>query len=299
VALVNPVIYYFLPDAGIFGGVKVACQLCDMLNGLGVATVVSFPDGRAADWFSFSSPVISDEEARSALGEDDWAVLTWPPDHERLRPLAGGRIVHAQGTDPLMDPLFADPDTLLLTCWDSAARYARRFGRQPVEVGISVSSAFFWDHGEKIDNRVAYMPRRGYATARACMRASAGLDFAPVEGMDEKATARAMQRAGVFIATAEGEQFGLPALEAMAAGCLVVSVPVVGGMEFLRHGRNCLVAAPDELPRALKEVMRPENAGLRERLRESGLATAYRYHPERQRRHLARLLEGELRVLRP
>lgn len=292
-------IFYFLPDAGIFGGVKVGCQFADMLNALGAPAAIAFPDGRPATWFPFSAPVVSDAEARARLGATDWAVLTWPPDHARLRSFPGGRVVHAQGTDPLMDPLFADPDTLVLTCWRSAAEYASGFGKKPVEVGISVSPAFFWDHGEKTDNRVAYMPRRGYAIARACMRAAPSLDFTPIDGLDERATARGLRDAGVFLATAVGEQFGLPALEAMAAGCLVLSVPVVGGMEFLHHGDNCLVAEPRDLPRVLSTIMRPENTERRQQLRERGLATAYAYHPQRQRHRLARLLEDELRVLRP
>lgn len=292
-------IFYFLPDTGIFGGVKVACQLADMLNGLGIPVAVAFPDGRAPEWFPFAAPVLSDAEAIRALGPEDWAVLTWPPDHKRLAPFPGRRIVHTQGTDPLMDPLLADPSALVLTCWSFAADYARRMGARPVEIGISISPPFFFDHREKLFNRVAYMPRRGYATVRSCMRACPWLDFAPIEGLDEAATASLMQNSGVFLATAKGEQFGLPALEAMAAGCLVLSVPVVGGMEYLHHGENCLVAEPDELASVLAEAMLPENRARNERLRAAGLATAWQYHPERQRRRLAALLGDQLAILRP
>jgi len=292
------VIYYFLPDIGIFGGVKVACQLADILNSLQVPVSVAFPKGQAPDWFPFSAPVLSDAEACSALGQSDWAILTWPPDHERLAQLPGRRIIHAQGTDPLMNPLFADRSALVLTCWSFATDYARRLGAEPIEIGISISPRFYFQHQEKLINRVAYMPRRGYATVRACMRTCPGLDFAPIEGMDETATAALMQNSGIFLATAQGEQFGLPALEAMAAGCLVLSVPVVGGMEYLHHRTNCLVAEPDDIPHILAEAMRPENRARNERLRAAGLATAWRYHPAHQRRRLAALLDNGLAKLR-
>ncbi len=291
-------IYYFLPDSGIFGGVKVACQLADLLGGLGIPVIVAFPDGRAPEWFRFSAPVLTDVEARQALGPQDWAVLTWPPDHERLARLPGRRIVHAQGTDPLMDPLFSDPGALVLTCWSFATAYARRLGADPVEIGISITPEFFFDHREKLSNRVAYMPRRGYATARACMRACPRLDFVPIEGLDEEATASVMKASGVFLATARGEQFGLPALEAMAAGCLVLSVPVVGGMEYLHHEQNCLIAEPEAMPSLLADAVRPENRSRNERLRAAGLATAWRYHPALQRRRIVKLLDDELAVLR-
>lgn len=197
-----------------------------------------------------------------------------------------------------MDPLFSDPSALVLTCWSYATDYARRLGADPIEIGISISPRFFFQHEEKLVNRVAYMPRRGYATVRACMRACPRLDFAPIEGMDEAATAMLMKKSGVFLATARGEQFGLPALEAMAAGCLVLSVPVVGGMEYLHHGENCLVAEPDDLAKVLTEAVLPENRTRNECLRAAGLATAWRYHPAHQRRRLAALLDNGLAKLR-
>ena len=41
------------------------------------------------------------------------------------------------------------------------------------------------------------------------------------------------------------EGFYLPALEAMAAGCLVVTLDCVGNRSFCQHGRNCLIANRD------------------------------------------------------
>lgn len=41
------------------------------------------------------------------------------------------------------------------------------------------------------------------------------------------------------------EGFYLPALEAMAAGCIVVTLDCIGNRSFCRHGHNCLVASRD------------------------------------------------------
>ncbi|MDE0420311.1 MAG: sulfotransferase domain-containing protein [Gammaproteobacteria bacterium] len=41
------------------------------------------------------------------------------------------------------------------------------------------------------------------------------------------------------------EGFYLPALEAMAAGCTVITLDCVGNRSFCRNGHNCLVAEPD------------------------------------------------------
>ena len=291
-------IFYFLPDRGIFGGVKVAFQLLDALAELGVPGVAVLPDGRAPDWFPSRAPVISEAEAFARLGPHDWKMITWPPDHERLKPLPGRMVCHCQGTDPRMDAIFADPHVLLLTCWEQAARVAReRFGRTPIEVGITISERFLFAGERKLDDLVAYMPRRGVDFARACMRAARDLDFDGIDGASEDETARRLKRAGVFLATAVGEEFGLPALEAMAAGCVVVSVPVKGGMEFLHDGDDCIVCEPADLPRRLLEITAPSAAARRARLRQRAVATAVRYLPSRRRARLATLLDGELGVL--
>src|SRR5690606_18665758 len=49
------------------------------------------------------------------------------------------------------------------------------------------------------------------------------------------------------------EGFYLPALEAMALGCAVVTPPCVGSDEYARHGHNCLMPAPE--PEALLQAL--------------------------------------------
>ena len=291
-------IFYFVPEAGIFGGVKVAFQLVELLHRLGRPAVAVLPDGRAPTWFASRAPVVAEAEAMARIGPDDWLMLTWPPDHARLAALPGRRVNHCQGTDPRMDAIFADEQVLVLTCWRQATRWVHeRFARLPVEVGISIADEFFFAGGRKLDELVAYMPRRGNALARRCMRAARTLDFLPIDGVHERAVARLLSRAGIFVATAVGEEFGLPALEAMAAGCVVVSVPVKGGMEFLRDGENCIVADASELGERLDWIARPENASLRCVLRQRAVATAMAYRRVVQQRRLADLLDGPLAEL--
>lgn len=55
----------------------------------------------------------------------------------------------------------------------------------------------------------------------------------------------------------EREGFYLPALEAMASGCLVVTLDCIGNRGFCRHDANCLVAGhdPESLFRATKRAL--------------------------------------------
>jgi glycosyltransferase involved in cell wall biosynthesis len=198
----------------------------------------------------------------------------------------------------VIDPILDDPRALVLTAWDEAAAYARARGREPVELTISVASAFFHDGTPKDEGVVAYMPRRGAELTEACWRAlrtrRRGLAYQPIDRAGEAAVAEELRRAGFFLATSVGEWFGLPALEAMAAGCIVVSVPVRGGAEYLHDGRNCLVAPPEGLAEALFRATDPSAGAWRDALRSRAIATAAEYRPGRLRARLRAALRGPL-----
>lgn len=283
-------IRYFLPSTGVYGGVKVGYQFAELLWELGRPAVVASPGGAAAQWFRCAVPVVDRDEALASLRPEDVAIFSLPHDYEALAASGARLVFHCQGTDPRIDPLLRDPSVTVLTCWRQAADYVRGgFGREPIEVGIAIADAFRPD-GPVDEDVVGFMPRRGHSLARRCRRRSRRLAFVAIDGRSEAEVARELARASLFLATSRGEWFGLPALEAMAAGCVVVSVPVRGGMEYLESGRNCVVAEPDALPEALARLARPEAAAERARLRGAAIATAARYRLAAQRDHLRRLL---------
>ncbi|BEQ15876.1 glycosyltransferase [Desulfoferula mesophila] len=291
-------IYYFLPTGGVAGGVKVGFQFMEALISLGVPGVVATPGGEAAQWFSCSVPVMDRGRALERITPQDWAILNWPHDLDDLAASGARLAAHVQGV-PDMEPVFRHPGVRFLTCWETATQHLKKnYGHDPVFVGISVSQCFFNQGEMKRDNQAAYMPRRGLSIATRAARSLDHLDWHPLDGMDEAGICRHLHKAGVYLATAVKEQFGLPPLEAMAAGCLVASVPVVGGMEFLRDGYNCLVDEPEALVGRLKKLTRPEQAPLRELMRLRARATAYNYHPYTLKRRLAHLLDGPLEGLR-
>lgn len=84
------------------------------------------------------------------------------------------------------------------------------------------------------------------------------------------------------------EGFYLPALEAMALGCLVVSVDCTGNRGFCHHEENCLIA--ERSPESLFAMMRralamsaPERAGMHRRARDT--AGQHSLEVERARFH--------------
>ena len=66
------------------------------------------------------------------------------------------------------------------------------------------------------------------------------------------------QRAWVFCLPSTYEGFGIPYIEAMAAGTAVVASPNVGAVEVTRQGQDGLIAADDQLGGALVQVLTDE-----------------------------------------
>jgi len=276
----------------------VAFQFMDLLTSMGVEITAVLPNGRKPKWFFTEADVMSETQVWSKLREEDWLMITWPPDYERLK--NRGRLVcHCQGTDVRMDPIFADQDVPILTCWRQAEAYVREVhGRATIPVGIAISDGFFYDGRLKWDNRVAYMPRRGWNLVKRCMKTKPHLDYQPIDGLRESGVSCRLMSSGVYLATSVGEEFGLPALEAMAAGCAVISAPVKGGLEYLLHEDNCLLGQPEALPDLLDWLMWPAQEDLRKRFRVRGIETAKAYRLSEQRRKLALLLKEGLSWLR-
>jgi glycosyltransferase involved in cell wall biosynthesis len=68
------------------------------------------------------------------------------------------------------------------------------------------------------------------------------------------------RRAWVFCLPSSYEGFGVPYIEAMAAGCPVVSTPNPGAREVLAEGRYGAIVAPDELGETLVRLLGDERA---------------------------------------
>lgn len=287
--------YYVLPGAGIYGGIKVGFQFCDILAALGLRVLVVTPEGEAPDWFATATPVIARSAFEARVSARDTVFFSLPHDYAWLSRLPGRRVFHCQGTDPLIEPVIADESLALLSCWKQANDFmAAKTGRPVIDVGISISDIFYYDGEPKGERVVSYMPRRGEEIATAARRVARHFAYQPIKDRNEPDCAWLLKTSDYYLATARNEGFGLPALEAMAAGAVVLSVPVNGGVEYLHDGRNCIVDDDGDFAPILSKLAHPSSDRLREALRHHGIATAYGYRRAAHVRKIKAALSGPL-----
>ena len=87
-----------------------------------------------------------------------------------------------------------------------------------------------------------------------------------------------LNKATVFVQTSLHEGFSLPLLEAMAAGCPVITTDSHGNRDFCVNDQNCLIVEQNN-PQALADAIQKVTSSkeLQEQLRIAGLETARRY----------------------
>jgi hypothetical protein len=288
-------LYYFVPDASMSGGIKVAYQFVDALNALGVPAVIASPGGMASTWFQSHAAVIDATDARRNFHTEDIAVFSFPQDYSALRELPGQLVFHCRETSPLIGPILADSRVQVLTCWRRATEHVRAHGvLDPIEVGVSIAPCFAYTGEPKFEYAAACMPRQGAELCEAVQRAYGFMRYIAIDGLSESEVARVMKYSSIFLATDEEEWFGLPALEAMSAGCIVVSVPVQGGMEYLEDGINGRVARSGDFVSAVGQLLQEQSDILRFRMRQAAVATARGYTQERMLQRLSEQLHGPL-----
>ena len=145
--------------------------------------------------------------------------------------------------------------------------------------------------------------RQDLAAALSGRLDEAGIAHITLDGfIDRDAFLGLLERTRVAVCLPRSEEgFYLPALEAMAKGCTLVTLDCVGNRGFCRNGYNCLVAEDDpaRLARAtMKAVALPQPDRHRLHVNAAATVESHSLHEERRRFHellldIDRIWEGE------
>jgi hypothetical protein len=148
--------------------------------------------------------------------------------------------------------------------------------------------------------QIAYMPRKLSIQSRFIRNATRlkGLDSVPWVALDQLAHAEVaaqLAESAIFLSCSHSEGFGLPPLEAMAAGCVVVGFHGQGGREYAttQNGLWCedgdLVQCAKHVETAVRMLQQdPERVRA---MTAAGISTAARYDQQQARQALGHAFE--------
>lgn len=248
----SPIAWFICPDwESPSGGIRKLYHCVDILNEDGLnAAILHVRPGFRCSWFENTTRVAS--AADVALAAQD--ILVIPEIYGRtvhnlpsgIRQVIFNQNAYNTLTSLLDDPANATPYTenpdlalVLVVSQDNAEVIKQMFPRVPVRrLHLGIDPALYHPPQRPKQRRIAYMPRKrrdDAANVLALLRLRNildGWDVVAIEGRSEAETAELLQTAKLFLSFSSREGFGLPPLEALACGCLVVGYHGFGGREF-------------------------------------------------------------------
>lgn len=288
---------YELPS----GGVRAIYRHVELLRSAGIeAFVVHQRSGFRLTWFESNAPVLYLDQL-SDINSDDCVVIPETFDERQFSALNGARLFlnlqnHYYLFRGLGDRRFEERKIEAVLCGSEeilkfCTTMALADRLQIIPYGLSPSQ----DLAKADPPIITVMPRKrpkDYAFIRACFHQMFPkhnqVKWTVLETANEREAAASLARSSVLLSLAKSEGFGLPALEAMAAKCLVVGFHGGGGREYATTKNGYwsedwdLVSCARNLGNAL-DALTEGNANL---MIHNGLITAQRYTVERQRKAL-------------
>jgi len=254
--------YFLCPDENRpYGGVRVIYRFVDTLNTVGLkAAVVHKAAEFRCTWFENSTRVVSASSVHFEKGD----LFVMPEWYRELVPrLAPGvpHIVFNQNAYETFTglnfqvgspPNLISSDTLgIVTVSEDNRRYLEMcFPRIRIDrIKLGIDTDLFREAASGKSKTIAFMPRKRLKELLQILHilglrdSLKGWEFTQIEGLTEVQTAQALGKSAIFLGLNEREGFGLPSLEAMASGCIVVGFHGGVGLEYMRPGTS--IPIPD------------------------------------------------------
>jgi hypothetical protein len=250
-------VFFLCPDDNRpYGGVRVLYRCVDTLNVAGIsATVVHRKVDFRCTWFENKTSVTPASEVRFTTGDllvlPEWYRESIPEIAPGVPHLVFNQNPHetftgSEITKGSWKPVVsADTVGIVANSPYTFEYLSYSFPHIPIyriTLGID-PGIFFPPEGEK-EKSIAFMPRKRRRELVQLLRvldlrgALGGWTLRAIDGMTEAETARILRDSAVFLSLNDREGFGLPPLEAMASGCIVVGFHGGCGRLYMRPGTS-------------------------------------------------------------
>jgi hypothetical protein len=248
-------LYFVCPDDNTpYGGIRFIYRCVDTLNAAGVsATVVHAKGGFRCTWFANSTQITAASDVRFAVGD----LLVLPEYYQEDIPhIAPGvpHVIFNQNPHATFPPTadfnaggwkpVTSPDTIgIVANSPYTSEYLRYcFPRLSIDqVTLGIDQRIFRPPQNEKERAIAFMPRKRRKDLSQVLRildlrgVLDGWELLPIDRMTESETAAVLRRSAVFLSLNEREGLGLPPLEAMASGCIVVGYHGGCGRLYMRE----------------------------------------------------------------
>ena len=250
-----PTAWFICPDfARPSGGIRKLYRTVDILNDAGLrAAIVHKRPGFRCKWFEHRTRVVSSDG--TIIHEHD--VIVVPEIYGRAicdLPPGVRQVIFNQNVYVMLDSLIREPlgaaaykdnpnlSAVLAVSEHNAAAIEYVFPGVPVRhVRPGLDPALYYTPITSKRRRIAYMPRRRATEAAEVLGLLklrgilSGWEVIAIDRQTETEVADLLRTSQIFLSFSEREGLGLPPLEALACGCLVVGYHGFGGREFFQE----------------------------------------------------------------
>ena len=310
--MANPTIYYPMAGPPSAGGQHVNVAHVRALAGAGHdAKLLYIPGSSEALQFEVDAPMIRLADDMR-FSDRDIVVLPepWRGPIEAFGRTPARKVVHCQnpfylfhGFDDIRS-LKAQGYRRMLTCSEYTSQMVRRYGYDGEVFTVRPAiSPEFGAHVAPPTLQIAYMPRkRAVETVylqglfKSLYPQFANIPWVKVDGMSRGQCAEVLQKSAIFASFSWYEGLGLPPLEAMSCGALVVGLHGFGGLDYANEHNGYWSQEGDSFGFAeqLANAISDFQAGGHAARREAGFKSAAVYS---QARFEAALLEAWQAIL--
>ncbi|WP_191905967.1 glycosyltransferase family 4 protein [Nitrincola iocasae] len=289
------------------GGVKVIYQHCMLLKEFGFEVIPVRLGVYEGNFYGFDVKVKSLNEVQQLMTEDDVVVIPEVLQNYYKCFINQRRVIFVQAWFCLYEdhPLESQKFKGLYTdcCYEHVMCCSKYLQKQlsvePTEkvhlVSNYIDHDFFKEKSElRVENRVLMMPRKNPKNLKSIVEGISNLpvDIVYADRLSQDQLIVEYQKSDVFIATGYPEGFGLPPLEAMACGAVVIGFTGGGASEFMIHEKTALVANDGDVKKVIEYVeMVVKDKKLKEHLRSSGLEISKKYNKEATKKQLKEFIE--------